>query len=150
MTSSSGGAGGPHTSASGSDTRITLQPPLPPLDDAQRRQAAVSLQRSRQLQQQPGFKLQLSTQLDLLVLQPLSLYQQYSRGVGVYAGRSDAACQTRQLEQDIREQDVQTEQVRVAVSLAGALASTLGATMVSECCCSVLRCGVLCCHCITD
>ena len=124
ITSSSGSAGGPHTSASSSDTHITLQPPLPPLDDAQRRQAAASLQRSKRLQQQPGFKLQLSTQLDLLVLQPLSLYQQYSRGVGVYAGRSAAACQTRQLEQDIREQDVQTEQVRVAVSLSATLPST--------------------------
>jgi hypothetical protein len=84
------------------------------LDDTQRRQAAAALLRSKQLQQQ--VKLRPSTQLDLLVLHPLSLYQQYSQGVGVYAGRTAAACQTRQLEQDIREQDAQTEQVIATVS----------------------------------
>jgi hypothetical protein len=88
---------------------ITLQPPPPPLSDAQRKQAAAVLCRSMQLQQQA--KLHASTQLDLLVLHPLSLYQQYSQGLGVYAGRTAAACQTRQLDQDIREQDVQTDQV---------------------------------------
>lgn len=67
------------------------------------------MKRSKQLQQQ--VKLHLSTQLELLVLHPLSQYQQYTQGVGVFAGRAAAACQTRQLDQDIREQDMQTEQV---------------------------------------
>lgn len=105
ISSSSGG-----TATANSDACITLQPPLPALDDTQRRQAAAVLRRSKQLQAQ--VKLHASTQLDLFVLHPLSLYQQYSQGVGVYAGRAAAACQTRQLNQDIREQDIQTEQVR--------------------------------------
>lgn len=99
----------PVGASSSADVAITLQPPLPPLTDTQRKQAAAVLRRSKQLHQQ--VKLHASTQLDLLVLHPLSLYQQYSQGVGVYAGRAAAACQTRQLDQDIREQDVQTDQV---------------------------------------
>lgn len=89
---------------------IILQPPPPPLTDAQRNRASKALQRSMQRQRQVN--LSLSTQLDLLVLQPMPLYQQFCQGVGVYAGRAAAAaCQSRQLDQDVREQDVQTADV---------------------------------------
>lgn len=106
-----GVAGGTATTsglARSSDVNVTLQPPLPPMSSNQRRQAAAALQRSKQLQQH--VKLHLSTQLDVLVQHPLSLYQQHCQGIGVYAARTAAACQTRQLEQDIREQEMQTDQ----------------------------------------
>jgi hypothetical protein len=81
----------------------------------QRRQAAAALHHAKEMQQE--VKLHLSTQLDMLVLHSLTLHQQYIQGVGVYAGRTAAACQTRQLDSDIREQDVQTDQVIMPVHL---------------------------------
>lgn len=102
-------------SSSGGDVQVTLQPPDPPKDDLQRRQAAAALQHAKQIQQE--IKLHISTQLDMLVLHPLTLHQQYIQGVGVYAGRTAAACQTRQLDSDIREQDVQTDQVIMRVHM---------------------------------
>lgn len=104
-------ASGSSASGAGSAVIITLQPPLPPRTELQRRQALAALNRSKQLYQQQGSKLHLSKQLDLLTLHPVSLHQQYAMGVGVYAGRAAAACQTRQLDQDIREQEGQTDQV---------------------------------------
>lgn len=114
-TGSSSSTPGGASSTGGADTCITLQPPPPPLDDTQRQHAAAALRRAKQRQQQAA--LHASTQLDLLVLHPMSLFQQYSQGVGVYAGRAAAACQTRQLEQDIREQDCQTDTVGAQHSL---------------------------------
>lgn len=85
------------------------------MNDIQRQHAAAALRRSKQRQQQAA--LHLSMQLDLLVLHPMSLFQQHSQGVGVYAEQTAAACQTRQLEQDIREQDCQTDLVGAAQQL---------------------------------
>lgn len=92
-------------------TLVTQQPPSPPLSDTQRDAAARALARSRTLAQQ--HRLGRSSQLDVLALPPMPLYEQFRRGVGVYAGRASlASCQTGQLHQDVQEQDVQTDEVR--------------------------------------
>eukprot|EP00775_Hariotina_reticulata_P005024 gene5024-5266_t len=92
---------------------ITTSPPPPPLTDRERTRASKVLSRSLQLMQQRP--LGLTPQLQLLALPPLTRAQQFTRGVGVYAGTRAAACQTRQLNQDLQEQDVQTAEVRQAV-----------------------------------
>lgn len=92
----------------------TISPAPPPLTDSQRSRASKALTRALELQQQR--KLSLSPQLQLLVLQPLSQYQQYAQGVGAYAHVRVGSCQTRQLDQEVHEQDMQTEEVRRAVT----------------------------------
>lgn len=88
---------------------ITFQPPVPRLTDVQRKRAAIALQRAQQLQSH--VKLRPSTQLELLVLHPLTQYQQFQQGIGAFACTASAASQTRQLDLDIREQDSQTDEV---------------------------------------
>ncbi|WIA39384.1 hypothetical protein OEZ86_005489 [Tetradesmus obliquus] len=94
-------------SASGT---FTVSPAAPPLTDSQRARASKALARSLQLRQQR--KLSCSPQLELLVVQPLSTYQQYAQGVGAFAHARIGTCQTGQLDQDLHEQDAQTEEVR--------------------------------------
>lgn len=89
---------------------IIEQPLPPPLSLKQRRQAASALTRAHELAAQ--HTLALSTQLELLVVPQLSLQDQFARGMGVFAGRAvPAACQTRQLNRDVYEQDAQTDDV---------------------------------------
>jgi hypothetical protein len=88
---------------------FTVSPAAPPLTDSQRTRASKALARSLQLQQQR--KLSFSPQLELLVVQPLSVYQQYAQGVGAFANTRVGTCQTGQLDQDLHEQDAQTEEV---------------------------------------
>lgn len=88
---------------------FTVSPAAPPLTDSQRARASKALARSLQLRQQR--KLSSSPQLELLVVQPLSTYQQYAQGVGAFAHARIGTCQTGQLDQDLHEQDAQTEEV---------------------------------------
>jgi hypothetical protein len=89
---------------------FTVSPAAPALTDSQRARASKALARSLQLQQQR--KLSYSPQLELLVVQPLSTFQQFAQGVGAFAHTRIGTCQTGQLDQDLHEQDAQTEEVR--------------------------------------
>lgn len=86
-----------------------ISPAAPPLTDTQRSRASKTLNRS--LQQHKQVKLSLTPAYELLLLQPMSTYQQLTLGVGAFAGRVAAASQTRQMDQKLHEQDVQTEEV---------------------------------------
>ncbi|KAF8064512.1 hypothetical protein HT031_003312 [Scenedesmus sp. PABB004] len=113
-----GGRAGPACAAGDADgaAAVVILSPAPPpaLGDAERARACRALARSARAAQRRAAPLEVSPPLVTFAAAPLSTHEQLARGVGAFASRRGAACQTRQLGQDAQEADVQTGEVEQA------------------------------------